>query len=372
MRSRFMRIAAAISAIIISAFAFAIQASARDIQYDFPEIEMSVKIPDTLLVITPTTPRGDTVFTKLDLDYDSTMTAFHNANIYLSAYEPNNAFQISLTVRHDENSATVNNYSDLNPAQLNEVLEALSADSYDSPPVQVKRGGYVFFDTKHSVPSRDKTVYITQTGTVVNGMQIDFSMQKTDEPSTPEEDKLLSNIAGSISFNTIRRDSGSAFDWWRLLLWVFILIIFNVAISLIYRHRNEAKKRLMEERRLRRAGHNEPADGEESPMTFEQSLGYRDDEEFVSRADADEMAAYDISVQEKDPNKGISYFEDEGSGIDDGSDYFDTYFEEPTEHRTIWQRMGEAISSWFSRISKHIGYFFKNLKNKLFSHKNKK
>lgn len=373
MRSRFMRTAALLTAMIVFVFAFALHAAARDIQYDFPEIEMSVKVPDTLSVITRSTQRDDPVFSALKLDYDSTMTAFHNANIYLCAYDSEGVFQISLTVRRDENSAAVNNYSDLTPAQLNEVLEALAADSTDSPPVQVKRGGNVFFDTKRSTLSEGKTVYITQMGTVVNGMQIDLSMQKTSEPSTPEEDKLLSNIAGSVTFNTIRRDDGPAFDWWRLLLWVFILIVFVVAISLIYRHRNEAKKRLMEERRRRRAGHNAPADDDdEESLTFEQALGYRDDEEFASRADADEMASYDISVQEKDPTKGISYFEDEGSGIDDGSDYFDTYFDEPTEHRSIWQRMGEAILSWFRNLGTHIGYFFGNLKKKLFSGKKKK
>ena len=372
MRSRIVRIAAAMAAVIICVLAFTVQAAARDVQYDFPELEMSVKVPDSMKVITQDTPSSDPVFSELNLDFNSTITAFRNANIYLCAYEPEGAYQISLMVKSDENSSAVNNYSDLTPAQLNEVLEALAPESSDSAPVQVKRGGNVFIDTKRHTASGDKTVYITQTGTVVNGMQIDLSLQKADEATTPEEDKLLANIAGSINVYTVRRDDGWSFEWWRAALWVLILVVFGVAISLFYRHRNEAKKRLLEERRRRRAGHNEPEEGAEDPMTFDEALGYSDDDEFVSRADADEMAGYDISVKDKDPTKGISYFEDEGSSIDDGSDYFDTYFEEPTEHRTVWQRMGEAIRSWFRSLGTHIGYFFGNLKKKLFSGKKKK
>ena len=96
-------------------------------------------------------------------------------------------------------------------------------------------------------------------------------------------------------------------------------------------------------------------------MTKYNDNQFKDDEEFNRRAEADEMAGYDINVRERDPAKGISYFEDEGSSIDDGTDYFDTYFEEPAEKRTKSQRFFSAIGTNIKIALKHTGYFFKNL-----------
>ena len=75
------------------------------------------------------------------------------------------------------------------------------------------------------------------------------------------------------------------------------------------------------------------------------------------------MAGYDINVRERDPNKGVGYFEDGGDSIDDGSDYFDTYFKEPVEERTAMQRFFSAIGSYIKIAATHTGYFFKNLYN---------
>lgn len=377
MRTRFIRIIAMLLLVAAAVFGFAIPASALDNTYRFDSLEMSVKLPKSYDVITPDTPRGDEVFEKVDLDYDETMTAFRAANIYLRAYDAEKTYQISMTVTKNESTAAVNNYADLTSVERNAILETIQSDGSVSSAVEKKLGGNIFFVSEWQTTDKDDTVYIQLCNTIINGMQIDLMLQKGGELITADEAKVLTNAASSLSFDNIRRNTGPVFDWWRLLLWAVILAALSVAVSFVYKQYNAANKRELEERRNSRRAtvitsqDDEPAHAEERQLTFEEALGYKDDEEFAVRADADEMASYDISVKEKDPNKGVAFFEDEGSGIDDGTDYFDTYFKEPVERRTAAQRFFSAVGSYLKIAAKHTGYFFRNLFKTIFGKNNK-
>lgn len=372
MRTKFIRTIAMLLLIAAVVLSFTIPASALDNTYRFDSLEMSVKLPKSYDVITLDTPRGDEVFEKVDLDYDETMTAFRAANIYLRAYDEEKTYQISMTVTKNESTASVNNYADLTTVERKAILDTILGDGSVSSAVEVKHGGNIFFDSERQTTVGDDTVYIQLSNTIINGIQIDLMLQKADEPITADEAKALTNAANSLNFDTIRRNTGPVFDWWRLLLWVVILAALSVAVSFVYKQYNATNKRKLEERRnSRRAAlttpqSDEPEHAESRQLTFEESLGYKDDEEFAARADADEMAGYDISVKEKDPTKGVAFFEDEGSGIDDGTDYFDTYFKEPIERRSVSQRFFSAVGSYFKIVTKHTGYFFKNLFKKIF------
>lgn len=377
MKARLARIAAVLTAMAVLVFAFCIRTAALDDTYTFDEPGMSVKFPKSFHVITRQTPRGDEVFSTVDLDYDETMTAFHAANIYLRAYDPDDIYQISITIIKDANTEAVNNYSDLTAAERKSILDAIQSDTSVSSAVEIKHNSNIFFDSSRESAVGGETVYINQCNTVINGYQIDLTLQKTEEAITPEDAKVLTNAANSLTFDHIRRNTGPVFDWWRLVLWIGILAVISIMISLIYKRNNTVNKRRLEERRSARraalAQREAPAseDAETKQMTFDEALGYRDDEDFTARADADEMAAYDISVREKDPSKGIAFFEDEGDSIDDGSDYFDTYFKEPVEKRSAAQRFFSAVNTYLMIALTHIGYFFKNLFRKLFGKQKK-
>ncbi len=381
MRRRLLKLTAVIAVVVLAFSAFAISAAAIDDTYRFDEFGMSMKIPKSYYVITRDTPRGDSVFSEVGLDYDETMTAFGFADIYLRAYDPDKILQISLIVAKDEDSTAVNNYSDLTAAERKAITDTMLGDNTVSSAVEVKHNGNIFFDSERSTSVGSETVYINQCNTVINGYRIDLMLQKSEEPIAPDEAKALANAANSISFDNIKRNTGAVFEWWRLLLWVGLLAAISLAVSVIYKHNDNAKKRKLEERKARRAAASTETENgstdisafeEDKNISFEQSLGYKDDEEFSSRAEADEMAGLDISVRERDPNKGVAYFEDEGESIDDGTDYFDTYFKEPTEKRTFFQRFFGTIGTYIKIAFTHTGYFFKNLFNKIFGKKKEK
>lgn len=370
-------------------FATSLQTSALENKYYIDQLQMSIKLPKDYNVVTINSERDDEVFSTLSLDYDETMTAFYAANIYLQAYDAQNKHKITLTMVSDEDSKAVNNYSDITAAQRQSVLESFLADENCTEGVEKKYGGNIFFELSIESKSDDKTIYTRQCNTVINGMNINLTLQKDNEKPSNDELKVLSNAANSMTFDKITLNSGPRFDWWRILLWIFTLAVILGGVSLWHKHKTEANKRKLQERRMRSRAKIEPmipqhpefieeidkapADVENAEsnisnplsdsfeeITFDESLGYGNTDEFLNRASTD-LESYDISVKEKDPNNGISYFEDDGKSIDNEEDYFDTYFKKQETPRKASVRFFSSIWNNIRILFRHIGYFFKNL-----------
>ena len=354
-------------------FAAALSASALDDTYRFDEFGMSMKISKNYYVITRDTPQDDPAFTTLKLNRGDVMASFEAADIYLRAYDPDGIFQISLTIRKDDHSTSIHNYAELSESERRAILDALLAESSVTSAVEVKHGSCTFFDTSRESSAGGAPLYINQCNTIVNGLQIDLSIRKSAEPLVASEAKVLTTAAASLEFDeSTSSHAGPVFDWWRLLLWIFILAALSVTISLLYRHRNQVKRRRLEERRRKRAAaeaaQSDAADAvmlDDESVSFDEALGYRDGDRFSSRAGTD-LDSFDISVREKDPTRGVSYFEDGGKSIDDhSSDYFESYFKESTPARSGISRLLSTIGAYIGIAFRHVGYFFRNLWNKI-------
>ena len=353
-------------------FAFVLQASALDEKYRFDELKMAVSVPRDYYVVTRDTDSGDEVFKTLNLGYDETMIAFHNSDIWLRAYDPTQTFWMSVIVTTTDESKTINNYADIADSERKNIEENLKNDPSVDSAVEIKHSNNIFFDTSGSTESEGHKLFFVQSNTVINGMQIDLVLQKFDEEITPAEAKALTNMANSLEFDDIKRTTGPIFEWWRLLLWVGILAGLAFALSLLYRQRNAANRRRLQERRQKRELEKAKAAGEPIPeeerVTIDEALGYEDDEQFESRSLTD-LDTYNINVKQKDPMHGVAYFEDSGKSIDDGTDYFDTYFKEQAETRKGFARFFGAVWTYIKLGFKRIGNFFVNLKEKIFGKK---
>ena len=349
-------------------FTAVIPVAALNDTYRFDEFGMSVKVPKGYHVIKRDTPADDPIFSYLQQNYQDTMNEFQSANVYLCAYDPDWTFQMRMKIIRNENSEKISNYADLSEAGLKEHLDTLLAS--DPLANKVKRGDYIFFETSLEDNTGEEPIYIQKSETIVNGYQVELTLRKSADPISTADAKALIALASSIEFDAVKdTSSGLTFDWWRLLLWVFILVALTVILSLLARHRNTVRHRRIEEHRRKReeaesAAVTVTADtvtvGEQE-ITFDEALGYGDSDRFSSRAGAD-LESIDINVREKDPDRGVNFFEDGGKSIDDRSeDYFDSYFKEPTPARSGISRLFSTVGAYIGIGLRHVGYFFRNL-----------
>lgn len=389
MRKRF--ISALLSAVLCCVLLSlsVLSSSALDDKYVMEELGMSIKIPKEYTVITRESEREDEAFSTLSLDYDETMTAFSAAHIYLQAVSDQQILKVTLTMTTDENSKAVNNYSELSSAQRVAVLDAfLESDNYSSG-VEIKHNGNIYFDFAFTQSKGDNAVYGYQCHTVINGMNLNLTLQKSEEELTADEIKVVTNMANSIKFDKIKSSKGPSLDWWRVLLWVLILFVIGYLAQYFYRQYNEKRVQKLKDRKQRKITADSTTDyddnahakpdtipreskrtllsalgfendlADDSELSFDELLGY-DTTGFKERANTD-MDEFDINVQGKDRSHGVNFFEDEGDTIDDKPDYFDNYFREKTESRPWYLRALSAV--WLNiRLSVlHLKYFFKNL-----------
>lgn len=398
-----------VSAVLLCAmimFLSVVGAFALDATYNVEELGLSLKIPREYIAITRHTEQGAEEMEKLGLDFDETMTALSAADIFLQATREDKLLKITLSMVKDDNSVGINNYSELTPAQRQDILDSFLSDQTYTSGVEIKRDEIVYFDLYLKKQSTEKTIYGYQCNTVVNGMNINLSIQKDDEELAADEIKVLTNVVSTLDFDDIVLKSGPSFDWWRILLWIAILAIISAATILFYRRNERIKRERAIERRERRKaerrsqgdilqygfddaehsaigqskqsllsalGFDKPDTATQEPdknpkqieneldliEEFENLLGY-DTTDYRDRA-ATELDSLDINVRQKDPTSGVSFFEDNGDSINEDFDYFDNYFKEQVKARPAHRRFFSAIGTYIKIAARHTGYFFKNL-----------
>lgn len=382
------------SAVLMLSFSFS--AFALDDKYTIDELGMSIKVPKEYVVVTRSTGADDEAFAKLNLDYNETMTAFSAANIYMQATGPDALLKITLTMDEDENSEAIHNYSQLSTVERQKVLEILMQNPSYTSGVEIKHNGNIFFDMALTQKTQENVIYCYQCHTVVNGMNINLSLQKDDEELSKDEIKVVTNIANSISFDRISNSSGPSFEWWRILLWVAILVVIALLAKYFYAQYANAKKDA-KKNRARRSPRVVADDGlseedkllstparyksedgstkellsefdfddydesEKEEVTFDELLGY-DTTDYNKRAHT-QLDAFDIKVKVKDENSGVQFFEDSGKSINDKKDYFDEFFTEETERRPVHKRFFSTLGLYVKMMCRRIKYFFRNLTN---------
>lgn len=392
MRKRYFNTILSLVMCCVLLFSSVLSVAAIDDTYDIEEIGVTIKIPKEFTVITRTTERGDEAFATLDLDYDDTMTAFSAADIYLQAFSEGEVLKIELTQSSDENSQAVYDYNELSSAQRSVYLDVFLDDPNYTSGVEVKHNDSIYFDMNLKKKTNNGYIYAYQCHTVVNGMKIILSLEKSKEELTADEIKIITNIANNMSFDDVS-GSGLSFDWWRFLLWIVILVAIALIANYLFRQYNAKKRSKMDKRRERVRSKNRELMSEEDKLingendnktsertrkllselgiddlddeyeSFDQMLGY-DSDDFFKRANT-ELDTFDIDVKGKDESSGMSYFEDEGQNIDDKADYFEDYFEEETDRRPAPKRAASSVALNAKVIARRCGYFKKNLSNKI-------
>lgn len=377
---------------VVLLFGLSISAFALDDKYTIDELDMSIKIPKEYTVITRDTERENEAFSTLSLDYDETMTAFSAANIYMQAVSEDALLKVTLTSISDDNSKAINNYSDLSLTERQQVLDAFMLSGSYTSGKEIKHNGVIFFDMALTQQTEDSAIYCYQCHTVVNGLNINLTLQKDEEELTADEIKIVTNMANTIKFDKIKRTTGPSFEWWRFLLWIIILVAIGLLFKYFYAQYSASKKE--KSKRPLRASINDDmsetdkllstptkytaesgsmhellsdfdfdqeADSQEEEISFDELLGY-DTTDYHSRANT-EFDSFDIKVKAKDEKSGVSYFEDSGTSINDKKDYFDEFFSSETESRPAHKRVLSTVVLYVQMLLRRIKYFFRNLSN---------
>lgn len=388
--SKFACLVMCVAVIMCSVFSV----TALDDSYRIDELGMTLKIPKEYTVITRSTDKADPAFSRLSLDYDETMTAFYLDHVYLQAVSDDNGLKINLRQVTDENSKKINNYSDLNEAQRKQALNTFLENDMCESGVEIKHNDNIFFDLNVTQQSQSGVLYIYQCHTVINGMNIDLTLEKSKEALTADEIKVVTNIANSMEFDEIHLLNGPAFDWWRFLLWIVVLVVVAVVANYFYRRYNQNRKSNVKNRRIHNYADSESDelpqsiaqqngvstskksllselgfDDDNNEATFDELLGY-DKTDYHSRSNS-QIEDFDIKVKGKN-SKAVSYFEEDTRHSSKNEDYFDAFFNDKDEVSRGKSDSPEGFISKLKSVFTHTRYFCINVWRLIFPSKKSK
>lgn len=400
LRKSIARLTSLLMCCLIIAFSV-FSVTAIDDTYEIADLGLSIRIPKEYTVITRTTDKNDEAFSALKLDYDATMNAFYLEHIYLQAVSEDEKLKFNLTAVTDENSKAVNNYSDLSAAQRQEALSAFMKDGAYESGVELKHNDSIFFDFELTTQGQNNVVFAYQCHTVVNGMNINLTMQKNGESFTADEVRIVTNMADSIDFDEIYLKNGPSFEWWRFLLWILILVLVSVVASYFYKRRNKSRRNIKNRKSKQRIsekivaqndgeniqaprkpkseskldllmqlGFEDNDQQEEKPVSFDEMLGY-DTTDYHTRANS-EFDTFDVKVKGNNQSHFADYFEDDGKDINNDDDYFNDFFTEKTQKQNEVSRGVNNVLLYIKLGFRRLGYFFTNLWRMIFPSKKTK
>ena len=223
---------------------FAFTAFAESTAYEIDALNMSIPIPDDMIVLTRDSTANDEFFKTFKLNYDTTMSKLTEGNIYLESVTKDSALTLTVTMTKTEDSKKIGSYNSLSDEEIANIMQKLRENKTykDASPVEYNDIKYICLNM--SFKSGKKTVQAQQYNTVMNGENINITMQAAPGKKLKAADKEM--LAEIVSGVTILNDNfftrNKSFILYGSITLAAIVIIIVVFVILFKYFRNPDRK----------------------------------------------------------------------------------------------------------------------------------
>ncbi|MBR1730833.1 MAG: hypothetical protein IJ725_00145, partial [Ruminococcus sp.] len=180
---------------------FGMTAFAENTAYELNALNMSIPVPDDMIVLTRDSTENDPFFTTFKLNYDTTMSKLTEGNIYLEAVTEDSALTLTVTMTKTQDSTEIGSYNSLSDEELTNIMKKLRENKTykDASPVEYNDVKYICLNMSYK--SGKKTVQAQQYNTVMNGENINITLQAAAGKKLKTADK--ETLTGIIKETTI-------------------------------------------------------------------------------------------------------------------------------------------------------------------------
>lgn len=238
-------IAAVMCAVIVCSVSFAV--FAEEVSYTAYEIDtlnMSIPVPDQMLVLTRDSTSNDPFFKTFKFNYEITMAKLTEKGIYLQAMTKDGALTLSVTMTITEDSKKIESYNNLSDEELTAIMKKLreKKEYKDSSPVEYKGVKYICLNMV--LKDGKKNIQAQQYNTVMNGQNICITMSSAPgKKLTAANKEQLTDIVKDTSIledNFFNRNKG--FILYAIITLLAIAIVVTAFILLLKYIRNPNRK----------------------------------------------------------------------------------------------------------------------------------
>ena len=242
-------LAAIMCAIIVCSFGMT--AFAESTAYELNALNMSIPIPDDMIVLTRDSTVNDAFFKTFKLNYDTTMSKLNEGNIYLEAVTEDSSLTLTVTMTRTEDSTKIGSYNSLTDEELTNIMKKLRENTTYKDASPIEYNGVKYICLNMSYKRGEETVQAQQYNTVMNGENINITMQAAPgkELKTADKETLADIIKGTtiLNDNFFNRNKGIILYGSITLAAIAVVVVVFILLFKYIRNPNRKHKILVHE-----------------------------------------------------------------------------------------------------------------------------
>ena len=174
------------------------------INYKLDALKMNIALPNDVYAILRSGEQNEKALELFKMTAEEAVASLKKSNMYLKASPEDFAYDITVTMTQDEDSKTINNFTELSDKDLIEITNSLTKQKEYTSCTQKKYGDVLYLSLNyHSTEDGDDIAGI-QNYTVVNGQKITITLQTRAKDLSDQQKEILEAVMKSISFTDIK------------------------------------------------------------------------------------------------------------------------------------------------------------------------
>ena len=174
------------------------------INYKLDALKMNIALPNDVYAILRSGEQNEKALELFKMTAEEAVASLKKSNMYLKASPEDFAYDITVTMTQDEDSKTINNFTELSDKDLIEITNSLTKQKEYTSCTQKKYGDVLYLSLNyHSTEDGDDIAGI-QNYTVVNGQKITITLQTRAKDLSNQQKEILEAVMKSVSFTDIK------------------------------------------------------------------------------------------------------------------------------------------------------------------------
>ena len=224
------------------------------INYKLDALKMNIALPNDVYAILRSGEQNEKALELFKMTAGEAVASLKKSNMYLKASPEDFAYDITVTMTQDEDSKTINNFTELSDKDLIEITNSLTKQKEYASCTQKKYGDVLYLSLNyHSTEDGDDIAGI-QNYTVVNGQKITITLQTRAKDLSDQQKEILEAVMKSVSFTDIKppvKADTNDDEIKNMMILIYTtagvcIVLFIVLISVLI-SRSRKKKKLLAE-----------------------------------------------------------------------------------------------------------------------------
>lgn len=192
---------------ILLIFSVTLASYAATQTYSFSDLDIEIKVPSELAVFTRNVTSADKNLKLVDTSADELRIMFAQYGIYLEAISTDVSYELVVSGKDASNDAK--DLNTLNDSEINEGLQAYKKKCESVVTDEImdvttyKNNSAIFYQVDFKTLSNDVTVYARKYYTVMQGKELNFTVQSKSTVVTDEQADQLKSVVDSTVYKQI-------------------------------------------------------------------------------------------------------------------------------------------------------------------------